>query len=392
MVKVDLSLRVAPHKIATFTRAGPGSAQGESAMSLVNFLRFRRDIGAVISDEEYWDIRFRRRMYGDNLHNLLTSAQADTWQIEAVYGGTGYPSLHLDAVAGARKTLACWFEAGGERPKRVADIARVVFDELQKAIRARIDQKLCFYYGFTTDDLYRGYYGDGQGKVPIRNKNVRDAAMALVKGNSKDPLLQAVLETKAVVAGHDPEYGMTAYHLSAEKSILGYVHEGFEAIGPGKYASGMVFGRHFNSRPFDMRIDGLPTGEGLLELILSALRAKDHFKEVGGTFNIVLINGQQQGHAARYSEILDARARLMAEIVRAYDAQLLEREAAAALLEDIAVNNSPLPKVEADLAGAVFDPVALEFLLRGYKTAELAAIAAAFRTEETGGEVTDDLN
>ncbi len=40
-------------------------------MSLVNFLKFSEDSGAIISDEEYWNVFFRKRMHGDNLHSLL---------------------------------------------------------------------------------------------------------------------------------------------------------------------------------------------------------------------------------------------------------------------------------------------------------------------------------
>ncbi len=128
-------------------------------MSLVNFLRFSERTGAIISDEEYWNIRFRRRMYGDNLHSLLTAEQADAWDLEAVYGATGYPSLHRETVVAVRAILARKFAEGADdRPRSVEDVARLAFTEMQRAIRRRVDQKLRFHYGFTTEAPHRGYF------------------------------------------------------------------------------------------------------------------------------------------------------------------------------------------------------------------------------------------
>ena len=106
---------------------------------------------------------------------------------------------------------------------------------------------------------------------------------------AKDSLLKMAMDSKAAVFGYDTD-GVTGYYLSSENSILGYVHEGFEAIGSGKYASGLVFGQDFKTKTLKMRQAGYAPAEGLIALIDSAFLASEHFKEVGGTLHFILFS------------------------------------------------------------------------------------------------------
>ncbi|MBN1296997.1 hypothetical protein JXA80_09465, partial [bacterium] len=212
-------------------------------MALVNFLKFSPDSGAIISDEEYWNVFFRKRMHGDNLHALIPAGLEQRLGIRAVYGAIGYPSVHQEVVDDTRKRIAAVAaENGVDTLGRLKDVARIAFDCLQAAIRRRIDQKLRFYYGFDTDDLNCGEFTVGEDRWPIASPDVLEKARKLASRETRDTLLKAVMETKAAVFGYDHD-GITGYYLAGENSILGYVHEGFEAIGSGKYASGMVFGQ-----------------------------------------------------------------------------------------------------------------------------------------------------
>jgi len=146
-----------------------------------------------------------------------------------------------------------------------------------------------FYYGFGTDDLNRGSFLDNGETVPIKTEKIRKGAEKLAQREQTDPLLKDALAAKAAVFGYDDE-GITGYYLSGENSIMGYVHEGFEAIGAGKYASGLVFGQDFKAKTLMMRQAGYDPAEGLLELIHSATLAGDHFKEVGGNYNFMVLD------------------------------------------------------------------------------------------------------
>ena len=347
-------------------------------MALVNLLRFNRDRGAVISDEEYWDIRFRKKLYCDNLHSLVNEKLSSRWHLEVVYGGVGYPSVHREVIERARaaiEKIGAQPKRKNERPLTFREAARIAFDSLQDVIRKRIDQKLHFYFGFTTADLHRGDYKKNGETYKIKNKKIIETARAFSTRQKTDVLLKSALDCKAAVFGYDPADGISAFYLSAENSICGFNYEGFDFIGSGKYASGLSLGQTFNTKNLKMRKAGFTTGEGLYELVASALLAGDHFKEVGGNLNFVLIDGKGRTPRLRYQEFFDETARLTAEIVRAALAKLLSRKDAVALIEKLVLEKKPFQQVEGELFRKVKDPSQLNFLLRGYKISELREIS-----------------
>ncbi|HPQ40982.1 MAG TPA: hypothetical protein PLV45_11475 [bacterium] len=343
-------------------------------MALVNFLKFSADSGAIISDEEYWNVFFRKRMHGDNLHSLLTADQAEKLAVQAVYGGVGYPSVHREVVVDTRERIArCIRENGTDTLQRVKDVARIAFDALQAAIRRRIDQKLQFYYGFSTDELNAGQFRVADETWPIASPEVLDKSRKLASRETRDTLLKAVLDAKAAVFGYDAD-GMTGYYLAGENSIMGYVHEGFEAIGSGKYASGLVFGQDFKAKTLKMRQQGYAPATGMFELIDSAYLAGEHFKEVGGNYNVVILDRAAKKPADRYRQVFDETARLATEIVRAVRAGLLPRETAIGLIEGLLFKGKSIKTVENQLFTSATDSTALELILRGYKRDEVNAL------------------
>ncbi len=344
-------------------------------MALINFLKFSSDCGAVISDEEFWNVYFRKRMHGDNLYSLLDEKTSRLLEMNVVYGAVGYPSLHHEVIEDSRKRIMTILAEGQKsRLLRVKDIARISFDSMQNAIRRRINQKMNFYYGFNTDDLNRGYYvRDGQ-KITIETEVIKSEARKLAERNKQDQLLKVVLQSKAAIFGYDKE-GITGYHLAPDQSIVGYIHEGFEAIGAGKYASGLVFGSSFKARTLKMRQNGYSLEEGMLELIDSAFTAGEHFKEVGGNYNIVLLDRSKKTFSGQYREFFDDSARLAVEIVKAYRAELLGRPDALKLLEMIFAKEQDAADVEKHFFTSVSDISALHFLLRKYKLEEVRELA-----------------
>jgi hypothetical protein len=346
-------------------------------MALVNLLRFDENMGAIISDEEWWNIQFRKRTYCDNLHSLLDEEQSDAWKMEVTYGAVGYPAVHHEVVRDVRALLAERIRSAGKAriapPATVHDVTRIAFECLQQAVRRRIDQKLKFFYGFDTNDLTRGYIEDNGQKCEIKNTKVVEAARTMAAGDKPDPLLKAAIDCRAAVFGHDPLYGITAYYLSPERSICGYVHEGFDCLGSGKYASGLSLGQSLNARTMMMRRQGYTPAEGLLELVMSALIAKN-FREVGGNMNLVIIDGSRRTHGERYREVFDDRARLATEIGIAFQSKQLPRKDAVSMLNDLVFADRPVAQVEEKLFNSVADRRAFCYILRRYKTDEVPSL------------------
>ncbi|MGB3974972.1 MAG: hypothetical protein WBM02_07625 [bacterium] len=340
-------------------------------MSLVNFLKFSADSGAIISDEEYWNVFFRKRMHGDNLHSLLNPETAMKLGIQAVYGGVGYPSIHREVIENSRMEIQQVISQKGLAAfQRVKDIARVAFDTMQTAIRKRIDQKMQFYYGFQTHELNAGRFSVDGESWPIESDAVREKAQKLASRETQDTLLKAVMEAKAAVFGFDAD-GITGYYLAGENSIMGYVHEGFEAVGTGKYASGLVFGRDFKAKTLQMRQKGYQPAQGLYELIDSAFLAGEHFKEVGGNYNIVILDRKAKEAAGQYRQVFDDTARLATEIVRAVRTGYLFKEQGVELVDELICKQVDFKEVEKKLFDWAKNREALEFIFRGYKENEV---------------------
>lgn len=358
-------------------------------MALINFLRFNHQSGAIITDEEFWTPRFRKRLHIDNLHSLLDDDTRKLLNMEIAYGGVGYPSVHQEVVVQTqRKLREILRNEASDRPvpERVRDIARLAFETLQFVIRRRIDQKLLFKFGFSTDDFNRGFYEKDGTKIEIKNKEIRQEAQKILTAKEKDALLKPAMDAKAAVFGWDASSGMTGYYLDSQDGILAYNYEGFEAIGSGKYASGMVFGTVFGAKTLAMRQAGFEPAEGVLELISSALAAQYHFKEVGGNLNFVLISAEKKDPAERYREIFDDTARLTTEIVKAYRFNELERDVAITLIDRLLFSAETWESMDRELFATVKNTERFTLLLRNYKMGEVDQYILPALHESEGGE------
>ena len=74
-------------------------------MGIVNLLKFSRDSGAMICDEESTYFERRRTHFDENVRNLLIPYLADKYRVEAIYGGAGYPPFHYEVYRGAARRI-----------------------------------------------------------------------------------------------------------------------------------------------------------------------------------------------------------------------------------------------------------------------------------------------
>lgn len=350
-------------------------------MAIVNALRFNEHSGAMLADEDFWDIRFRRKTWCDNLHSLLDADIADELKIEVAYGGTGYPSLHSEIVTGTSELLREKYKTHAQAKKKsppfqtVKEIALISLEVMQKVIRRRLDERLKFFFNFTTDDLTRGYFIANGEKYETKQENVKKRALDIAGGKEGDRLMKAIFKSRAVIFGYDPANGITAYYLDPQNSILAVNYEGFEAIGTGRYASGLSLGKFLNNKPSPARKKGYSRQEGLLELITSGITASDHYHEVGGTLNLLYIDGTQKTHSQRYVEIFDDRARLASEITKMYLCKQISRNDALDLIDKLIFGQARFETIEDALLSKVANVQAAKFALRGYKLDEVSEMA-----------------
>lgn len=340
-------------------------------MAIVNALRFDKSSVGIIADEEYWFLGRRKSYFQDTLQQLVDEEIIEKTGIIAIYGGTGTPSFHWDIIKKSRKKIKEEFGSRAKNIKTIYDISRIVLDILQDVKRDRINQKLRFMYGFTIDDVNRGFFEIEGKKYEIKQKKIKDKALGIVMGNEKSMLTNPILQNKAVITGYDPKDGISMYYLNSENSVMSFTSGGYEAIGPGKYASGLAFAEFFQGMPLYKRREGFSRIEGMIQLINSAIMAADYFNEVGGLFNIIFIDGEKKNPKERITEIFDNKGKLATEIVRSYKWGMITKEDTSCLIDELIFKGAELYSLEDRLYKVSRDPDRLELLLRGYKEMEL---------------------
>jgi len=340
-------------------------------MAIINALRFDDASVGIIADEEYWFLGRRKSYFQDSLQHLVTKEISEKTGIVAVYGGTGTPAFHWDVIKRSQEKIVQEFNKHAEKISTVYDIGRIVLGVLQDVKRERINQKLHFMYGFDTDDLNRGYFEVDGKRYDIKQKRIKDKALAMVMGKEKNHLTKPILSNKAVIAGYDAKDKISMYYFNSENSVMSFTSGGYETIGPGKYAYGLSFAEFFLGMPLHTRRKGFDRIDGMIQLINSAIMAADYYNEVGGLFNIIFIDGEKKSYKEKVIEVFDNRGKVASEVVRALRWQMINKQDARALIQQLIFKQGDWQSIEAMLYDKSSNSLKLDLLLRGYKEMEL---------------------
>jgi hypothetical protein len=348
-------------------------------MAIVNAIKFDRYSGAMISDEEYWFLRRRRSYFSDCIHPLLSEEISDKYNLEAIYGGTGYPQFHFEVVEKARRRLK------GLKPGDVAkgsknvtfdsveNVGKLTLEIIHQVAQKYVNNHLKFVYGFTIDDFNRGYFVDNDQKYEIKQDVVKENVKKIINGSAKDPLKTKVYDNRGILIGCDQESGFMLFYYDIEKLVMAFTSGGYEAIGIGKYAAGMTFADLTKKKFLKERREGFGKVEGMIELIMAAVASEKYYHEVGGYFPIMILDGRGKKHSDRLIELNDDRAKLSAEVVFSYRERQIVREDANYLIDNLVFQNMPVDDAEEELFKRAKCSKELELRLRGYKFGEIQA-------------------
>jgi hypothetical protein len=345
-------------------------------MAIVNAIKFDQYSGAMIADEEYWFLRRRRSYFSDSIHSLLNDDISDKYHLEAVYGGSGYPYFHFEVVNKAKKRFLNLNPGDVAKSARnvpfdtAENIGKITLEIIHKVSQRYVNDHLKFVYGFTIDDYNRGYFTDSGKKYEIKQDVVKENVKKIISGKAEGPLKTKVFENRGILMGYDKESGFMLFYYDIEKLILAFTSGGYEAIGSGKYASGMTFADLARKKMLKDRRKGYGKVEGMVELIMSAIASERYYHEVGGYFPIMILDGSKNKHTERLKEINDDRAKLASECVLAYrEGQLIKKDVGT-LIDQIIFQDLPLDDAEEELLKKAKDPKSIELILRGYKIGE----------------------
>ena len=347
-------------------------------MSLVNALRFSAKEGAIITDEEFWLHGRRRTFFQDNIHSLLPAVIADTAGVELIYGGSGDPYLHYDIINKSRKKLEKQM-AGGVAIQGVDspayEAAKVVLKCVQQATRLRVEQKLQYLFGFGVDDFNRGYYKRNGKKIQINQECVRKKALNIISWGDKNQEMKSLFESRALIMGYDREHGVQLFYVNIENQVLSFNSGDYDTVGSGIYGAGHVFANYMIRKNMQQRLQGYPRLEAMVALLDSAITASKTYKAIGGYFNILYLDGNQEKQHNRLKIINEDRAKLAAEIVAAAKKSLISSGVCHKLIDDLIFQDAALEEIDELFFKQSHDPEKLELFLRSYKI-DLPALPA----------------
>lgn len=338
-------------------------------VAIVNLLRFNDRAGAMISDEEYWVWGRRRSFFTDHIYRVSEDKLNEQLGMELVYGGTGHPPFHLEIVEHLRKKLeqSLSKEDHNGLPTTTEAIGYLLLEEAQNTVQRRVNDHLRFLYGISVDDINRGYFELDGKRFDIKQKKVIDDVTNIVLQKGNNDLLKPLYKSRGVLMGIDPEHGFTAYHLNYDQSILAFVSGGFEAIGTGKYASGIVLGQYLNNKNVAQRREGIDPVEGVYTLFKSAILASESFCQVGGYFSMVLLSQPDLKKLPVCTLVQGDRAKLATEIVQAHRLEQIDMSTCLELLNQLIFKSISLESVEDGLFGKAKNKRLLEWRLSGFK-------------------------
>lgn len=346
-------------------------------MAIVNALKFNKHSGAMLCDEEYIDIRWRRCFYLDSIHSVLSPSTSDLLKMEAIYGGVGNPSVHYEVINNVRNKLDKIVAGpdGKEKIKTGEDIGKITLDATHSITRRKVDDVLKLLYGFTTDDFNQGFTEIEGKKVEIKQDSIKDDARKIVSFKDKREYLKPVFENKVALMTYDRDYGFILYCIKADTGVLSLVSGGFETLGKGVYGSGRAFGNYFKDRYLFQRREGMDRVEGMCLLIASAIEARDYYLGVGGYFNIVYLDGEKNTHEERYKEIYHHRVKLATEVVTGFLNNELTKDKTYEILNDLLFEDRSEEEGEEKMWHYAKNHKRLALLLRGYKDISLEETA-----------------
>ncbi len=342
-------------------------------MGLINLIRIDSNSGILLADEEFWRRGSRRTLTLDNLHPLLPPEFCEDSSLEVVIGLAGDPSVTYECSLAAQRAVEEVIRNpagnGRSRPiETVREVAAIAVRAIEQLIRKRINDQLGFTYGFNLDDLARGFFETGTGKVEIKQESIRSDALSWLKYNEKNPRTRHLFEISALIAGYDQAMGFNWFEWDGRNGTLFPGSGNFDCIGPGSDAANLAFIDIFRQRELKKRRKGMSTEEALFAL-MEALEAATRFNhEVGGYPQLVMIFGMEPDHAQRYREMSGHETKLAQEIVTACIHQYIARDTALKYLNMLFLQRKDVDAVEDLFFDGTQRRSPLDYFLRGYKS------------------------
>lgn len=343
-------------------------------MTSINAMKFNRNQGACMSDEERgWNDEGLVSLTTEKMRIVTDEEIVSEQRTAAIYGNTGTSTVGEELRTTIKRRISELYrkekDKAGKPPASfmpVEAIAREAFDVITRMKHAHTDWELEGRYGFKTSDFVRGFYEKGGEKIDIKDPEIVKTVDELLtwKGRSSAP--QALHLNAGIVAGYDPRNGFSIFGVSMITPYVEPVQEIFLADGSGRDMTTVVFTEDLNRRTLAQRRGDIDPVEGLMTMFDALNSACRHDIGVGGYPCIIMIDGSRKNPSEIACRIQDHRGKLGAEICAAESAGFVSADAAAGLVQRLFFDREAFETVEQDFLGAAKNPKGLLRMLRGY--------------------------
>ncbi len=345
-------------------------------MTSINAIRFNEFSGAMVCDEQRgWNSENMIINAADKIKPVISDEITREQGIVACYGNTGTSSIGDELKFNIRKKIQTEYQQLKDRlgkvPKEFAtmsELARWAFEMQTKLKREHIDQTISGRYGFTVNDLCRGFYMRDGEKIEIKDSAVVNEVHDAVTWKGRTGEMTSVFLNAGIIAGYDPKEGFRIFSLSMIEFGYYPVQEIFLADGSGRDMASLYMTEYSNRKTVPERRGAINRVEGIFEMINAVNAAYRNNIGVEGYLNIILFDGTAPVEN-RMQQINDDRAKLAAEIVRAWEARFLRKTVAMELIESLLWGGASWAATDAEFWKQVSRPDALFDLLRGYPEA-----------------------
>ena len=339
-------------------------------MAIVGLIRFDKHSGCICLDQKSWFLRNRKSYFSDCIYSCVPEEEAEKLGIEVIMGGVGYPSFHYEVANKANKKIKNYLKT--QEPNqinlRVEAVSQPLLDSFHEVHRRKTNDRIKFLYGFDADDFNGESYSKNGSTYPIRQEKVKNRVQGIIDMKEKFHTNNLILPpVEAGVIGVSPDDGFHAYCIKEKDGVLSYYSCGFDCLGVGKYAGATEFANTMNSFTVEQRRQGYGKGEGLLTIINAVLEGWDHYSQIGGNINLIVLDSRGFTRKDRMKTITDNEGYICIEAVRGYRGKALKKEDTIKIISALVFDGLPWQKAEKLMFEKAEDKNLLDRCLRGYK-------------------------
>jgi hypothetical protein len=342
-------------------------------MTSINAIRFDEYSGAMVCDEQRgWNPENMIINSADKIKSVIDPDIIQEQGIVACYGNTGTSTIGDELKFNIKKRVRTEYDLLKEKRDNIPDVfitmeelAKWAFEAQTKLKREHIDQTIEGRYGFSVNDLCRGYYFKDGEKIEIKDKKTVSAIHDAITWKGRTGEMTSVFLNAGIIAGYDEKQGFRIFSLSMIEYGFFPVQEIFLADGSGRDMATVHMSEFSGRKTVPERRGSINRVEGLFEMINAVNVACRHDIGVEGYLNLILFDGREKPEKRMWS-ISDDRAKLASEIVRAWEVRKLNRDKAFELLDELVWGGGVWEKVDTKFWNAVTEPDVLLDILRGY--------------------------